>query len=113
MPQRITSAELRQLRNCIPIRNVIHHLGQPTKHREGHFRFLCPVCQEFHTDVHPDTNLARCFRCERNFNPIDMVLIVERVSFLDAVAILRDLLQSADQTSTPTADSTNNPPRIA
>ena len=43
------------------------HLQIPFKIRDGYFRFLCPLCNEFQTAVNPATNLARCFRCEKNF----------------------------------------------
>ncbi|MEK6621873.1 MAG: hypothetical protein AABZ13_05275 [Planctomycetota bacterium] len=29
-----------------------------SKHFEGYFRFLCPLCSEFHTATNPKTNLA-------------------------------------------------------
>ena len=53
-------------------------LRLPSKEIEGFFRFLCPHCGEFNTATNPRTNLTRCFRCQRNFNPIDMVIAVER-----------------------------------
>ena len=84
---------LRQIRNEISIARVIQDaLELPTKTSEGFLRFLCPACSEFNTAVKPETNLARCFRCEQNFNPIDIVMIVKGYSFLDAVAFLSSLL---------------------
>lgn len=59
---------------------------------EGYLRFLCPLCRDFNTATKPETNLGRCFRCRRNFNTIDLVLIVERCEFLEAVARLEELL---------------------
>ncbi len=63
----------------------------PSKTTEGYFRFLCPVCNEFNTATNPKTNLARCFGCRRNFNPIDMVMVVKRMNFKDAVEYLKDI----------------------
>ncbi len=84
---------LRKIRNEISIARVIQDaLEIPTKTSEGYLRFLCPVCSEFNTAVNPDTNLARCFRCEQNFNPIDMAMTVKAYSFLDAVEFLTSLL---------------------
>lgn len=89
---RISDARLRQLRNDIPIADLIQgSLGLPWKQSEGYFRFLCPRCNEFHTATNPKTNLARCFRCKQNFNPIDIVMMVERCSFRDAVRFLTKL----------------------
>lgn len=88
----IGKKKLRQLRNLVKIDRVIGVLEIPAKHREGYLRFLCPLCGEFNTATNPKTNLARCFRCERNFNPIDLVMVLERKNFLEAVARLTPLL---------------------
>ncbi len=91
MSRTIREAELRQLRNDVDIVELIRHLGVPSKSREGYFRFLCPICGEFNTATNPRTNLGRCFRCCENFNPIDLVMRVEGLSFLDAVRFLRGI----------------------
>lgn len=88
MPRNFDKEKLRQLRNQVDIAGLIVHLGLPAKNRDGHLRFLCPLCSEFHTATNPATNLARCFRCARNFNPIDLVMAVHEVSFVDAVYYL-------------------------
>ena len=51
-------------------------------------RFRCPLCDNFHTGTTNKTNLARCFDCQQNFNPIDLVTAVAKCSFLDAVEYL-------------------------
>ncbi len=89
MGARIAKEELRRLRNEIPIAALIDHFEIPWKIRDGLFRFLCPLCFEYHTATNPKTNLARCFRCERNFNTIDLVVMMRKASFLDAVRYLR------------------------
>jgi DNA primase len=89
MSRRIAEAELRRLRNDIDISQLIRCLGVPWKERDGYFRFLCPICGEFNTATNPRTNLGRCFRCCENFNPIDLVMRLERLSFLQAVDFLR------------------------
>ena len=89
--RRIPGDHLRRLRNEIPIRGVITGVAElPSKEIEGVFRFLCPRCRDFNTATNPKTNLARCFRCQRNFNAIDIVMVVERCSFIDAVRILEE-----------------------
>jgi hypothetical protein len=88
---------LRQLRNDVPIAWLIAEvLEVPAKISEGYFRFLCPSCEELNTATNPRTNLARCFRCRANFNPIDMVMIVRRLNFTDAVEFLRALRAVAE-----------------
>jgi hypothetical protein len=87
----ISREELRRLRNAIDIARLIEELGVPSKVRDGYFRFLCPFCSDFHTATNPRTNLARCFRCERNFNPIDLTMVVRECDFLDAVRYLQHL----------------------
>ena len=64
---------------------MLVELQLPVKRSEGYLRFLCPLCREFNTATNPSTNLARCFRCEKNFNPIDLVMLVEKQPFLEAV----------------------------
>lgn len=84
---------LRSLRNDIPIDRLITDvLDIPHKLSEGYFRFLCPLCSDFHTATNPKTNLARCFRCKKNFNTIDIVMIDSHSSFLDAVHLLKSIL---------------------
>jgi len=101
MPSRITDAELRRLRNDVDIAQLICHLGIPSKRRDGYFRFLCPICREFNTATNPRTNLARCFRCSTNFNPIDLVMRAERLSFLRAVRFLRSFCQDQRSSDDP------------
>ena len=85
---RLSDQRLRSLRNEVPIDDVIRKLDLPAKEVEGYFRFLCPVCSEFHTATNPRTNLARCFRCRQNYNPIDLVITVRKASFLQAARYL-------------------------
>ena len=90
---RITASLLRRLRNEIPISDIIRfHLDLPHKVQEGYLRFLCPNCSEFYTAINPKTNLACCFQCQINFNPIDLVMTVKKYSFLQAVDCLEKLL---------------------
>jgi len=90
---RFTKDELYKLRNHIRVDLLIDkQMDIPSKTIEGVFRFLCPLCREFQTATNPKTNLARCFRCERNFNPIDMVMIVTGMGFIDSVRYLQQLL---------------------
>ncbi len=91
---RLSADHLHALRNRIPIDQLIErHLRWPCKRRAGIFRFLCPLCEEFHTATNPRTNLARCFRCQRNFNPLDFVIAVRQCDFLEAVAFLEPYLR--------------------
>ena len=82
---------LRMLRNDIPIDEVIIDLLnlEVQKHRKT-IRFRCPLCYNFHTATNHKTNLARCFDCQKNFNPIDMVITVGNCGFVDAVKFLKD-----------------------
>ena len=88
----ISRQRLWQLRNQIPFDRLLRDLGVLTKMSEGYLRFLCPLCRDFNTATNPRTNLGRCFRCEKNFNPLDIAMIVEKLPFLDAVARLEELL---------------------
>ncbi len=92
MKNKFSSRELFELRNNIPVGMLIKdHLQIPSKIRDGYFRFLCPLCNEFQTAVNPATNLARCFRCEKNFNTIDLVMKLKGYGFRDSVLFLKQI----------------------
>jgi DNA primase len=93
MKKRFSSRELFEVRNYIPVDMLIKdELLIPSKIRDGVFRFLCPICNEFQTATKPTTNLARCFRCEKNFNTIDLVMRVRGSGFRESVLFLQHLL---------------------
>lgn len=96
--KRFSGVELYRLRNELPIREVIETMLQlPNKDVEGVFRFLCPCCSEFQTALHPSENLSRCFRCRRNFNPIELVMAANELDFVSSVKFLqREIAQQAD-----------------
>ncbi len=89
MKRRFSSRELFELRNHIPIDDLVkNHLAIPSKVSEGYFRFLCPICNKYQTATNSKTNLARCFLCKRNFNTIDMVMICKNIAFVESVKTL-------------------------
>lgn len=79
---------LRRLRNEIDFARLFTDLRWPHKRRNDQLVFVCPLCSETQSAVNPRTNLARCFRCETNFNPIDFTMAVQHCSFVDAVHYL-------------------------
>ena len=92
MGKHFSSQKLYELRNSIPIDVLIEtQLGIPSKISEGAFRFLCPLCNEFQTAVNPKTNLSRCFRCEKNFNTIDLVMTCKGTRFVETVEYLQKI----------------------
>ncbi|MCP4233950.1 MAG: hypothetical protein GY770_10280 [Aestuariibacter sp.] len=92
MSTHYTAHFLRMLRNQIPINEVIIDLlNLEVRNDHQLLRFRCPLCDNFHTATNHKTNLARCFDCKNNFNPIDLVMTVENCGFLDAVKILKRL----------------------
>jgi len=89
--RRFSNQEIYSLRNKIPIAILIEKtLCIPSRMSDGAFRFLCPLCNEFNTAVNPKTNLARCFRCEKNFNTIDLVILVKKMDFVNTVRFLKN-----------------------
>ena len=91
MPEHYSASFLRMLQNQIPIDEVIADLlNLEVRNEPNRLRFKCPLCDNFHTATNPKTNLARCFDCQKNFNPIDLVMTVGKCGFLDAVEILKD-----------------------
>lgn len=94
MKKQFSSQELFEIRNAIPVDMLIRdQLQMPSKISEGVFRFLCPVCSEFHTAIKPATNLARCFLCLKNFNTIDLVMEVKKWGFKESVLFLKTVLK--------------------
>ncbi len=90
MRRRFSAQELFELRNSIPVDALIQdHLKMVVKKQDGQLRFLCPLCNEFNTATKRTTNLARCFRCEKNFNTIDLVMIVNGSDFVESVHYLQ------------------------
>ena len=65
---------LKRLRNQVNIDRVIDLLMLDTRQGNNLRRFRCPLCDRFHTATNPKTNLGRCFECQKNFNPIDLVV---------------------------------------
>ncbi len=94
MTQYYSANFLRRLRNEIPINEVIVDLlNLEVRNDPKTLRFRCPLCYNFHTATKHETNLARCFDCKKNFNPIDMVITVGNCGFVDAVKILKDSIE--------------------
>lgn len=92
MPKHYAGNTLRKLRNEIPIAALIADILElPCKTAEGYFRFLCPLCKGFDTATNPKTNLARCFACKQNFNPIDITMTVKHQNFREAVQFLEGI----------------------
>ena len=82
---------LRMIRNHIPIEKVIVSMLNMEVHRTSkRLRFRCPLCYSFHTATNRNTNLARCFDCRENFNPIDLVMAVGKCTFIEAVEYLKE-----------------------
>jgi hypothetical protein len=89
-----SSGLLYALRNEINVQWLIEKTLQiPCRVTKGCFRFLCPLCNGFDTAVNPKTNLARCFQCEKNFNTIDLVMLIRDAQFVDSVKFLQSIHQ--------------------
>lgn len=89
----ISAEHLRVLRNDVSVLAVISDLRILTKIRGKRLIFRCAQCADYRTALNPRTNLAHCFRCERNFNPIELVMAERGWSFLEAVNYLEGLLR--------------------
>jgi len=94
MRKKFSRQVLFELRNHVPIRALIENELNLAHHRtQGLFRFQCPDCHGFHTSVKYDKNLARCFDCRKNYNPIDMVMAVMKTQFYDSASFLLPILE--------------------
>jgi hypothetical protein len=91
--RRFSKHELFRLRNSIDINTLISEtLKIPSKTSQAYLRFLCPICLYYDTATKRETNLARCFRCERNFNTIEIVMAARHLNFTESVRYLQSLL---------------------
>lgn len=91
MSRRFNRSQLYAVRNHIPIRYVIESLlSIPSETEKGLFRFRCPLCAGYHTAIKTDTNLSRCFQCTKNFNAIDLCMMVRHTSFVESVNLLAE-----------------------
>ena len=90
--QLISKESLRILRNEVKIELLIKNtLVIEYKYRDNYLRFICPICKDYHTAINHQHNLARCFRCKKNFNPIDLTMEYRRWDFKTAVAFLKNI----------------------
>ena len=89
---------LRMLRNEVKINRVIDLLMLETRQGQDLLRFRCPLCDRFHTATNPKTNLGRCFECEKNFNPIDLVMAATGYGFIETVEFLKKHIPTATKT---------------
>lgn len=97
--RRFTDRQLYALRNDIPVDSLMEKvLGVPCRLGDGYLRFLCPLCNAFNTAVNPETNLARCFDCRKNFNTIDLVMIIRELDFVNSVRFLQKNCESNPMT---------------
>ena len=89
-----SSSQLYALRNEINVKILIEKtLAIPCGVIKGCFRFECPLCEGFDTAVNPKTNLARCFSCEKNFNTIDLTMLIRQTDFVQSVKFLLSIVQ--------------------
>jgi len=94
MPNAYPAGFLRMIRNQVPIEKVIvTMLNLEVRHTPKWLRFRCPRCYNFHTATNRDTNLARCFDCKKNFNPIDIVMAAGQCNFVEAVEYLKERMR--------------------
>jgi hypothetical protein len=80
---------LSMLRNQVNIDQVIDRLMIDTRQCKDLRRFRCPLCDRFHTATNSTTNLGRCFECQKNFNPIDLVMAATAYDFIGTVEFLK------------------------
>jgi len=110
--KRFSKHELFKLRNSISINMLISEiLKLPSKTSQGQLRFLCPLCSQFNTATKRETNLARCFHCQRNFNTIEMVMETKNLDFIQSAQFLQGLLLE-NKSKEITANKPSSNPRL-
>ncbi|ETR67101.1 MAG: hypothetical protein OMM_05322 [Candidatus Magnetoglobus multicellularis str. Araruama] len=92
--KRFSKKELFEIRNLIPIQLLMKDLQIPFIQENNIFRFLCPICKGYNTSIKHETNLGRCFNCNKNFNTIDITIKIRAANFVDSVKYLKKYLSS-------------------
>jgi len=110
MTRRFSSRELTFLRNQIPITHAIESLPLPTRKGDGKHSFACPLCHGFNTAINAKHNLARCFDCRQNYNPIELVMHQLQISFVDSVKWLMQRATNISAADTAISDRRNAQP---
>ena len=111
MTRRFSSEELHGLRNRVPIEQVLETLRvRYEKDSNDKLSFSCPICGGWDTAIHAAHNLARCFSCRKNFNPIELVMHQLKTGFVDSVKWLQDRMP-IDPPNQNTSFSRSNPAR--
>lgn len=108
MTRRFSSRELSFLRNRVPIDQVVKTLfGSLCQNESGKLLFACPLCAGLDTSIHATHNLVRCFSCQRNFNPIELVMHQRKIGFVDSVKWLQSRMPSPVDQNAATAKVDN------
>ena len=106
--KRFSKKDLFELRNLIPIQQLIGDLQVPFIYENNVFRFLCPMCKGYNTSIKYDKNLGRCFNCKKNFNTIDIAIKIRTTDFVDNVKYLKKYLSDYQARSTSHSNQNAN-----
>jgi hypothetical protein len=91
--EKFSKEELYELRNQVEIRGLLTQIFEiESKILEQGLRYRCPSCKTFEVGINPNVNLCRCFKCNRNFNPIDFAMVHKEISFVESVKLLKRCL---------------------
>ena len=86
---RFSDEELYEFRNKISLLSLLQFLGVETKLDGEILIFSCPSCGGYRTGINPKANMCRCFYCDRNFNPIELVMAQRKCTFVESVKFLK------------------------
>lgn len=109
MTRRFSPQELTFLRNRVPITHVIKTLlDLTTRSTNGKLSFACPLCGGFDTAINAPHNIARCFECRQNFNPIELVMHQRQIGFADTVRWLKNRIEPNPPAQNSLTSARNN-----
>ena len=84
----IDALTLQYLRNQINLKSLAYQLGIQMKIKGNQCWFVCPRCGKMKASFQKNQNLARCFKCNIRYNPIDLVMTRLNMNFKEAVMFL-------------------------
>lgn len=81
---------LEDIRNQINLKSLASHLGIQMKIKDNQRWFVCPKCTKMKASFQKNQNLARCWKCNIRYNPIELVMAHFNMNFREAVMFLMD-----------------------
>jgi hypothetical protein len=92
---------LEGIRNRISLKGLASYLGIQIKIKDNQCWFVCPRCAKMKASFQKNHNLARCWKCNIRYNPIELVMAHCNMNFKEAVMFLIEQERQLPKRDTP------------